>query len=237
MTNPWIEHVKQYAKEHNITYKQSLKEARADYKPVEGGFILKKRKAGIFPPKSRQLIGQVGGEKVVSLRVERRPILTWLNYATFGLYKKALRRVNYDRMFHLYLVINNKYMVEKNEVLNFVNYKPLKQKRETMEVVLPKDYNSTINELLDNTRTYMGDEKFSNYDVDNNNCQVFVASILQANKLITPRLLKFVKQNVASVLKQFPFSKTVITGITDLAARINRLVEGEGRKHKKHNIG
>ena len=33
----WIEHCKSYAKQNNIPYKQAMKDAKASYKPVEGG--------------------------------------------------------------------------------------------------------------------------------------------------------------------------------------------------------
>ena len=31
MANSWIEHVKQYAKSHNVSYKQALKGAKSSY--------------------------------------------------------------------------------------------------------------------------------------------------------------------------------------------------------------
>jgi len=33
MANPWIEHVKQYAKDKKISYTEALKKAKATYKP------------------------------------------------------------------------------------------------------------------------------------------------------------------------------------------------------------
>jgi len=36
MTNPWIQHVKQYAKEHNLSYKDALKKARPSYQKGSG---------------------------------------------------------------------------------------------------------------------------------------------------------------------------------------------------------
>ncbi len=38
MPNPWIEHVKNYAKDHNLSYKDALKEAKSSYKTdIAGG--------------------------------------------------------------------------------------------------------------------------------------------------------------------------------------------------------
>ena len=37
--NPWISHVKHYAKQHNISYKEALKKAKSSYRPVKGGSL------------------------------------------------------------------------------------------------------------------------------------------------------------------------------------------------------
>lgn len=37
MAGEWIEHVKKYSKEHGVSYKQAMKDAKASYKKVEGG--------------------------------------------------------------------------------------------------------------------------------------------------------------------------------------------------------
>jgi hypothetical protein len=251
MPNSWVEHVRQYQKDHNISYKEALKEAKSTYTkttkpkttkpkttkkhkktPTKGGF-LKKRAPGFFPPKSRKLIAEVGDEKVVSLRLERKPILGWLNTITFGAYKRALKRVGYDRMYHLSVIINDKYRLEKNDVLNFVKFKETKVKKtEYLDVPIPPEYDATINDLINATRDFMTPERFSAYDVQDENCQVFIKSVLEANGLLTPELDQFIQQDVESILKQFSGSRKVITGITDLAAKINRLIEGEGRKKK-----
>jgi len=297
MANAWIQHVKLYATEHKMTYKQALKEARATYQPMEKKTKKKQtkqenvvpsvpvpqtkkkqttkkkqqtteqevivpspsidvptppvetptetttttepqpqprfkfgfRQPGLFPPKSRKLIEEVGKEKVQSLRLERAPILTWLNFATFGKYKKILSGLGYDQMYHLSIVINDKYRMEKNQVLNFERYK--KQKKvQTLDVPIPPEYDATIDDLINATRDYMGPERFSRYNVGSENCQKFINSVLTANHLMNPELEKFVDQDVEAVLKQAPGSKTIITKITDLAAKINRLIEGEGVK-------
>ena len=34
MPNQWIEHVKKYQAEHNLTYREAMKQAKASYKPL-----------------------------------------------------------------------------------------------------------------------------------------------------------------------------------------------------------
>ena len=43
--NPWIEHVKAYAKEHNISYRDAIKESKSSYKPMTGGKVNRLKKA------------------------------------------------------------------------------------------------------------------------------------------------------------------------------------------------
>ncbi|HNE92501.1 MAG TPA: hypothetical protein PKG56_00040 [Chitinophagaceae bacterium] len=44
-TNPWIRHVKKYAKEHGIKYAEAISMARASYRPMKGGSKTAKRKS------------------------------------------------------------------------------------------------------------------------------------------------------------------------------------------------
>lgn len=48
--NPWILHVKKYAKDHNITYPEALKKAASSYKKKRGGCV---NGAGSKSPKKK----------------------------------------------------------------------------------------------------------------------------------------------------------------------------------------
>jgi hypothetical protein len=290
MTNPWITHVKEYAKTHNIPYRKAMKEARPSYKPkrkIKGGEVMttepdegkmldaevevsepmkedavepevvpepetaitkkpKKRasikipkitskvrilpfrEAGKFPPSSRKLLEAVGNERITSLRVDRAPISPTRFLKRISYYREALKKLDFDDTYHLLLVINDKYELQKNEVLNFSKFSP-RANTESRVVKLPEGFDLSINELIENTRKAMGMKKFSSYNVLNNNCQVFVANILKANGLRTPDLDSFVNQDLETLFQYLPKATTkVIRAITKTAARINRLVEGEG---------
>lgn len=205
-------------------------------KTMEGGEqqLLPKRKPGVFPPKSRKLLAQVGDEKITSLAIERSPISVGnvINWLTLGFYNKAVRdtQLPHDKMFHLRLIINGKYILEKNQVLNF---QPLEKKtlKEMIVLKLPKGFDRTINEAIELTRKKMGDKQFSNYDAKYNNCQIFVKDFLKANGLLTTERNAFVVQNTKTFFEKFPkFMKKIVKKITNFAARIDRLVEGEGKK-------
>lgn len=201
------------------------------------GALLPKRKSGMFPPKSRALLKKVGNEKVTSLWVERSPISVgrFVNWMTLGYYDKAVRDTQYphDKMFHLRLIINQKYILEKNQVPNFQEIEKTTMK-EMMKVAIPKEFNKTINELIESTIKQMGKQQFSNYNAKYNNCQIFVKNILKYNGLLNPDLNTFIVQNTKKFFEAFPnFLKRIVQKITNAAARIDRLVEGEGVKRKR----
>lgn len=236
----WTDHVKAYAAEHNVSYGKAMTLAKETYtkghikatKPIKGG-LLPHRKPGKFPPKSRKVLETAGPLKVISLRVERAPLVTlaYLNKITFGQIEKLVKK-HYDEMFHVSLVFNNKYRLEKNEVLSFSIYEKRDNTQE-MEVKIPACFKMTIDNMLDKTRKSMGDKEFSSYEVVQNNCQRFISSVLCANGLMNKKLDEFINQDVMAVMNEMPFFYPVINFINDLLARYNRLVEGEGMIDKK----
>ena len=60
--------------------------------------------------------------------------------------------------------------------------------------------NVTIGELVSNTKQFIGDSKFTNYNAVTNNCQVFISSILSANKMNNEVTDRFVKQEIKQLL-------------------------------------
>lgn len=235
MTNPWIEHVKAYSLKHKVSYSVALKQAGKTYKKkkMKGGELLPLRKPGKFPPKSRKLLEQVGNEPITSMRVERAPILEWFNTITFGEFKRQLNKLHYDNVFHLSLVLNEKYRLEKSYVLNFEPYQE-RPKTQSMDVSLPMDFSKTIQEVIDTTKKEMGPYRFSHYDVVTENCQKFVEAVLSSNGLLTPPLKQFVSQDVSSVIASYPGTDKVIGKFTEWSARLNRLVQGEGQQLLGH---
>ena len=62
------------------------------------------------------------------------------------------------------------------------NSKSLNQNTEYLNIAV-QDPNLNLNEMINKTIKYMGDDKFYSYDAFDNNCEKFVKSILQANNL------------------------------------------------------
>jgi len=196
--------------------------------------ILPQRQSGVLRPKSRKLLMGIANEPITSMEVIRTPIESYinnvLNAISLGAFKKAVATLGYDKLFHLSLYINKKYVFHKIEVLTLDNAPSdiIKSNSEVKSVDLPSS-SITISDLIKKTKEYMGDEKFTSYDPVNNNCQDLVLSVLKANNLSTSELQTFIKQDAQSIFSKLPsFVGKFAQGVTDVAGRFNRLIEGEG---------
>jgi hypothetical protein len=178
----------------------------------------------------RKLLGEVGVESITDIKVYRAPIESFvkslLNLVSGGTFEKAVKSAHYDQMFHLALLINNSYTLDKQAVVKFVRGLP-SSGGETVSV--PVSTPVTIQQLVDNTKVKMGASKFSNYNARDNNCQVFVKSVLEANNLLTPELEKFVMQDAQAVFSEMPeYTSKVAKAVTDVGAWADKVVSGEG---------
>ena len=182
------------------------------------------REAGKFPPDDRKLIEQVGGEKVEKLTLFRYPI----QLSKFAKFIGALKSTPYDDLIHIGVVINGKYLTEKDAVLNFERAGVPSQSTDTMDVQLGTK-SITINDLLENTRKRMGDERFSTYKALSWNCQDYLQNMLEANGVSTAETTKFIKQDLEQVVKNLPsFANAISNFYTGAKAVVNRLTKGEG---------
>ena len=168
--------------------------------------------------------------------VQRVPIESTLknilNVISLGKFKEQTKKLGYDKVFHLSLIVvcenGTQLVIEKNEVINIsTKIPPMKKGGERMNVTINKPI--TLNELLNNAQSRMG-SKFFLYQAFTNNCQMFIDSLLTYSGLNTPELKKFILQDAGKILEGMPFyMKDLTTGITNLGAQFNRIVYGKGR--------
>lgn len=195
-----------------------------------------KRKEGVLPPQSRDLLAKIGGEPITSLTIVRTPldafVKTLLGVVSLGQFSSAVKKSSYDEMYHLTLFINNKYSWEKLEVVRLQEINPIKAKSETLSIPAPTT-TTTIQEMVDKTREAMGDSDFSNYDPFQNNCQAFLIATLKAINALTPQAEQFITQDAQKVLQKLPpWTGKISKFITDIGAVSSKIIEGEGKKQK-----
>ena len=194
------------------------------------------RKAGILPPKSRQLLERIGDEPITTMQIIRTPIESYINKAlnllSLGKWDQVVKEMGYDKLFHLSIFLNNKYVFHKIETPTLSQENPIRQNSELKNVNISSLRNNSISKFIDETRRYMGDENFSRYDPAYLNCQHFITAALSANNVITPELNTFINQDAIQIFQKLPkYVKDVATTITDIGARVNRAIQGEGVKN------
>lgn len=175
-----------------------------------------------------------GNIEVKSLTIVRTPIMgildKALNLVSFGKWAQLKKEYGHDKLFHLALIANlgNKNLViEKNEVINVNTSYKMGKESETMNVDL-KGKKFTINQMLDATKSLMGEKNFYSYDGLNNNCQTFIKSCLMSMGLYDAEENDFVFQDLSELAKKFPsISKKIMNATTNLGAVVNKLT-GQG---------
>jgi hypothetical protein len=154
-----------------------------------------------------------------------------LNIITLGQLNKVTKDMNYDKLFHLFVVFDTSsgsYRTERNEIVRV--YKG-GVAGETMSVPVNKQI--TVAELFGNAIKKEGDALWS-YNAVKNNCQDYVLSILGASGLLPANARSFVKQDIPTLFKKLPgYTESIAKNITDFAARLMRVLLGQGRKEIK----
>lgn len=191
-------------------------------------------------PALTRLIETHGDELIAQVGVGRVPIegalKFFLNLLTLGGVQKAMKQLNYDKLWHLFANISTdkgtKFAIEKNEVIKVSNNLGgrFQQGGQYMTVWTrtSSDQRITLREFFERTIKSVGPDAFYTYSVFTHNCQHFIRSLLLANHMLTPQANAFILQDTASILKHVPsYSAGVASGLTDLAARF-KILTGSG---------
>lgn len=183
---------------------------------------------------SQETLNKYGASKITGGFMARTPlnkVLTGaINALSFGKFDELVRKYGgFDKLFHVAIILNldsgHKIIVEKNEVINIAPYKGSPSKTEFHNITLPRE---TLNDFIEKGRKYMGDDKWFSYNALNNNCQVFLSSLLTANNSYTEASKKFLFQDFSKVEAElqkgkFSYVPKVMNGITNLGSIVSRL--------------
>lgn len=177
------------------------------------------REQGKLRPSVIKLLNQVGNEPITSLTIWRR-ILPYSNFVKF-----LSPNVAPDKLYHTSLNINNKYNLEKDGIT--IKFERGKTEGETLSV--PTASNMTIKELFDLTKRRMG-KTFTEYTIDQYNCQNFVDNILSAIGSNSSEAKKFVNQDVKKVVDSLggKFARVVAGVFKNIQEEVDIAQEGGG---------
>mgnify|MGYP007090472103 CR=1 FL=1 len=103
----------------------------------------------VIPVKVQNWLKSNQSTPVTSLAIGRTPLKSWVNTAlnilSAGQWNVVKKQVGYDKLFHLYIIINNKWLIEKNEVFNV---KPYSKSADEERVEIPIENPITIGEMF-----------------------------------------------------------------------------------------
>jgi hypothetical protein len=137
-----------------------------------------------YTSKARKLLKQHGNEKIKKVFLIKTFNNKIIKYSSLALFKKKYKHV---KLFHIELKLITAsgvtLFLEKSFQVK-LNYKKTVPIGKEVELQLPEDVSLSLNQLLKNTKKYMG-KRFGRYRVLNN-CQHFVDSFLKANSLEKP---------------------------------------------------
>lgn len=204
---------------------------------IETGVALLKGRT-TYSSRIQTILKNYGNMKIVGATIKRSPVPKLLTTALGALsneFAKRLKESPYDKLFHLYLVIqleNGKSLViEKNETLSISEKITKRKEEEQVQVSVPP--NLTLSTLLENTKEKMGSHDFFGYSAKNNNCQDFMIALLKANNMGNEEVFKFVKQDTAYLFNNLSYLRKISNTLTDIAGRANILLEGAGAGSSK----
>jgi hypothetical protein len=196
-----------------------------------------------YPPAERTLILKYGNMPIKSICIYREPleksVNTLTNVLSAGQMGQLKQKYGFDDMYHLFMVITVQesqdklvpILIEKNEVINIHEYPNIKSNAQKLELHLSPKFNYTFKQFLDNGQRVMGSRYFT-YDPFDNNCQVFISSLISANPPLeqdNPNANKFILQDVQGLKTDLnPISKALFRGTTGLAGRMNVFLKGYG---------
>ena len=189
-----------------------------------------------YAPYIREIIKKYGNQEIQSMTISRNPIQTaivkLLNVLSLGKVEQRMDDKDYDKLFHLRLIVKLKsgenIAIEKNESIN-IQTKPKKLPKAEFKEISNIPQGITLNNLLENAQKIMGN-KYFNYSASENNCQDYIIGILSGSNIGTQEDKDFVKQDIASLFKNLGYLKNLSNKVTDLGGRFNEVLYGAGMK-------
>jgi hypothetical protein len=178
-----------------------------------------------MPNNLKTFLLKYGDDTIRTLTIARVPIneaiRNVINIASKGELEKNMQYLNYDNIYHLQLVINQTFILEKNSIIEvkpFGVYSP-----HTAVIRVPLNINITISTFITHAIKKTGPQIFR-YNPAGHNCQNFVMSLLDGSNLNNPILTNFILQDSTALLKNVPD----LSKITDIGALVDRVILGKG---------
>jgi hypothetical protein len=199
-----------------------------------------------YSDSTKKNLGQYGEYPIIALQLRRVPIAFALDLALQGIsageWERLKNKYGFDKFYHLSMVAtlkgakeivlnrgrrvrqNKQLAIEKLEVVSVNENIAIGEGMETQDVIIPKDKVFTINGMFQKARDKVGDTRFFSYSaLGQNNCQDFIALLLDVEGLYNEPEKQFVYQDISQLVKELPDTTVAASqGITHIGALANK---------------
>ena len=175
-------------------------------------------------PAVRSALKRYGSKKIIDAAVVRQPVESGVkkvvDFMTLGKLSENTKRLGYDDIFHLGLLVrledNTILKLEKNEVVVVKVISDVANYPDSLEIKIPPNKQVPLVVFLNKAEQLFNENDFWLYDPITNNCQVFVKNLLEGNDLLTHDLEDFIMQDARALIEDDPVFKRVGRMLTDL---------------------
>ena len=189
-----------------------------------------------FSQKVKRLLKKYGNQKIIGLRIGRRPINPLIekafNIISGGQWEKLRKQYYFDKLFHLFLIITlddgTVISFEKNDTVTMTenDSRCSLADVECKELEYPVG-SLTLNDLVKKPLEKMGQYNYFVYDGFKANCQMFLRSVLQTFNLYSSKVNNFVYQDITKIIEKLPwYVKWGSKKATDLSAKFKSIKGG-----------
>ena len=193
-------------------------------------------------PSYRKTVLDYGEWIIDQIYVGRSPveagILKVVNLITLGSFEKQKNRLNYDRIYHLFMLLKVSHMgqtaiirFEKEEVVRLVpvdnaGFNELSHAKDLKGFKI-LNINIPLSNFLARAESKLTTSLYFSYNATTYNCQNMLINALDANK-ITGYDRAFILQDALALVSHNPVVTFVLKSLTTLGAIVDRIKHGTG---------
>ena len=199
------------------------------------------------PPYYRSFLEKYENIKITEILICKTPIQstfnTILNAVSFGKWNETKDKLNYDQMYHLFMICKLEggliVRVEKNQVLNIALVDI--QSYKTAKCIYLTNYKQIVpvnlNQMHEKALNAVGKERLYLYNASSTNCQLFINDLLENSGLMNETIKEFVMQSADKLINSLPpLVQNFVNGITNTASFFDHLYFGAGLMQKRKLI-
>ena len=147
-----------------------------------------------------------------------------MNLISLGKFQKHKKELSYDKLFHLALIINNKWLLEKNHVVRAVQTHKVDQ-GEVLNVPIP--HNVIITHFIADGIKAQSDvtgtkDSFWEYSASKANCQSFCFYLLKGSVFDSAKTREFIVQDAKQLLRGIHGTE-ILTDIAGIGSALTGL--------------